>query len=193
MRYHFKPLCFQVIQRLSVGFELNAFRPLYVEHRNVKMARSSNLRILLPQGSSRGVPGICKQGFPPALPFLVQCMEHLLGHIDLTADDQTAHAVLNTQRDGFDGPQIFGYILPHLPVTPGSPPDKQAVPILQRHRQAVHLGFGHIGGILNRFPYPFIKGAHLIKIKYILKRFQRNPVSYRRKGGYRLAAHPLGR
>ena len=144
MGNHFKALGAQVFQCFPVGLKGHPLRKLDIEYQNIQPAGGGDLRVQLPQRSSGGVAGIGKQSFSPALPLLIQGMKHLFGHKYLSPDNQSGRSVGNFQWDGPDGPQIFRHILPNPAVSPGSSPDKQAVFILQRHRQPVHLGLHHI-------------------------------------------------
>ena len=107
--------------------------------------------------------------------------------------NQPRGRVRNAQRDGAHGFQVLGDVLSHLPVSPGGSPDKQAVFILQRHRQPVHLGLHIIAGFRHHTLHPLVKLPQLLIVKHILEGFQRNSVDYLLKGVQRLSPHPLGR
>ena len=97
MGNHLKALVRQVVDSFSVAVEVLVFRPLDVEYRNVQPTLGGNLRVQLPQGPGGGVAGIGKQGLSPLLPFLVEGVEHLLGHIDLAPDNESSRYIRDRQ------------------------------------------------------------------------------------------------
>ena len=99
MGNHLKALVRQVVDALGVAVEVLIFRPLDVEHRNVQPTLGGNFRVQLPQGTCGGVAGVGKQGFSPLLPFLVEGVEHLLGHIDLAPDNESPRYIMDRQGD----------------------------------------------------------------------------------------------
>ena len=130
----------QIVQGFAVGLEGPALAELEVKDQNIQLAGSGDFRVQLPERPGGGVAGIGEKGLSPLLPGLVEGMEHGLWHEDLAPDDQPFRRVLQPKRNGADGLQILGDILAHQAVAPGGPPDEAAVPVLQRHGQAVHLG-----------------------------------------------------
>ena len=175
-----------------MGSEGLPLRPLDVEHRDVQAAGGGHPGIQLAQGPGGGVPGVGEQGLPPALPLLVQGVEHLFGHIDLPPDDEPGGGVRDAQRDGPDGPQVLRHILPHLAVPPGGPPDEQAVLILQGHRQPIHLGLHVVLRPRDGGADPLVKLAQLVIVEHILKGFQGDLMDHLLEGLQGLPPYPLG-
>ena len=99
MGNYFKALVRQVIDALGVAVEVLIFRPLDIEHRNVQPTLGGDFRVQLPQGTCGGVTGVGKQSLSPLLPFLVEGVEHLLGHIDLAPNNESPRYVRNRQGD----------------------------------------------------------------------------------------------
>ena len=187
-----KALLGQIVQRLLVGLKGGPVAPLHVEHQNVQLPLGGDPGILLAEGAGGGVAGIGEQGLAPALPLVVQGVEHLFGHEHLAPDDEMLRRTVHPQGDGPHGAQVGGHVLPHLAIPPGGPPDEQAVFIFQSHGQAVHFRLHHIDGPRHRALHPLVKGPHLVKVEHVLKGFQGHPVLHRLKGRQGLSPHPLG-
>ena len=98
-----KTQIFQIIQRLGMGGKRHAFRQLDIENENVQSPFRGDLGIQLPQGTRRGISGVCKEGL--ALLFLpgIELFEALFGHIHLTADNEPRRRIVNGHGNGADG------------------------------------------------------------------------------------------
>ena len=182
MRDHFKAVYFQVFQGFQMGAEGLPLHPLDVEHQDVQAAAGRHLGVQLPQGAGGGVAGVGEEGLPPPLPLLIEGVEHLLGHEHLPPHDQPGGGVRDDHGDRPDGAQVLGDVLPHPAVPPGGPPDEDAVLILQRHREAVHLWLHHIAGVRRRAPHPLVKLAQLLKVEYVLEGLQGHPMDHLLEG-----------
>ena len=94
--------------------------------------------------------------------------------------------------DGADGAQVLRHVLPYPAVAAGGAADEHAVPILQRHGQAVHLGLHAVQGVRQVGGHLLQKVPHLLAVEYVLQALQRHLVPHLLKLAQELAAHPLG-
>ena len=125
-------------------------------------------------------------------PLSIQLLKHGSGHVNLTPDNEPGQPVRQRHGDGADGFQVFRHILPRPAVSAGSAPDKDAVPVLQRHREAVHLGFQGVGGLLpQRLVHPLAEFRHFFLAEDILKALQRDLVGVGSKALQRFPADSL--
>ena len=177
----------EIIQRLAVGRKAPSLAQLDVENQDIQLPLRHHAGVLLPKAARGGVARIGEERLTALLPGSVQLLENLLGHKNLTPDNQPRRCVLNPQRNAADGAQIFGHVLAGLAVAAGCAAHEGAIDILQRHGQAVHLG---LDAVLRRLD-PRQKVTQLIRREDVLQTLQRHRMGHRRK--LRLAAHPLGR
>ena len=77
-------------------------------------------------------------------------------------------SVVQLHGDGADGTQVLGHILAGLAVATSGASDKPAVHILQRNRQAVHLGFHNILRLRRSLPNTGIKGGQFLWSEHVL-------------------------
>ena len=180
----------QIVDRLRVGAECPPLRQLQIEHRDIQPPLGGNLGIQLPQGAGGGVAGIGHQRLALDLPPGVDLLEHAARHVHLAPDDEPRQLLRQRHGDGADGAEILRHVLPHPSIAPGGAPDEHAVPVFQRHGQAVHLGLHAVGRVLQR--YLLQKAADLIVVEHVLQALQRHGVCHLLELRQRLVAHPLG-
>ena len=125
--------------------KIPALAQLEVEDPDIQQPLGADLRIQLPQGPGGGVAGVGKEGLARLLPLAVELVEHVFGHEHLAPDDEPGQLLRQGHGDGLDGAQILRHVLPHPAVPPGGALDERAVPVLQGHAQAVHLGLHAVG------------------------------------------------
>ena len=190
MRNDLEMLAGQIVDGLRVGGECPPLRQLQIEHRDVQPPLGGDLGIQLPQGAGGGVAGIGQQRLALDLPPGVDLLEHAARHVDLAPDDEPGQLFRQRHGDGADGAEILRHVLPHPSVATGGAPDEHAVPVFQRHRQAVHLGLHAVSRVLQR--YLLQKAADLIVVEHVLQTLQRHGVGHLLKLRQRLSAHPLG-
>ena len=180
----------QIVDGLRMGGERPPLRQLEVEHGDVQTALRRDLRIQLPQRAGGGVAGVGHQRLPLQLPACVDLLKYAAGHIDLAPDDEPWQLLRQRHGNGADGAEILGHVLSYPSVAPGSAPDEHAVPVLQRHRQAVHLGLHAPHRRVQRDL--FQKLAHLVVVEHILQALQRDGMGHLFKFGQRASADALG-
>ena len=188
-----EPLGGQIVKGLRVGGEFPALRQLQIEHGDVQLPLGADLGIQLPQRPGGGVPGVGHQGLALQLPLGVDALKHGPGHVDLAPNDEPGQLFRQCHGNGTDGAEVFRHVLAHPAVSPCSAPDKHAVPVFQRHGQAVHLGLHGIfrhgaEGLLHLLA----EGGHFALVEHILKAFQRYLVGVGLEGIQNFAAYPLG-
>ena len=189
---HTEVLTGQIIDGLGVGGKLPALRQLQIENGDVQAALGGDFGIQLPQGAGGGVAGIGHQGLSLDLTLSVDLLEHLAGHIDLTPDDKAGQLFRQHHGNGADGAQILRHVLPYPAVTPGGAADKDAVTVLQRHRETVHLGLYTVFRLRQCIPETVKELPHLVSVEYILQTLQRHGMLHRFKLTESRAAHALG-
>ena len=183
----------QIVQRLGMGQELLPLRQLEIENLNVQLPLRTDLGVQLPQGAGGGVAGIGHQRLAPQLPQPVELFEHRPGHIDLSSDDQPGQPLRQRHRDRADGAEVLRHILAHPAVAPGGTPDEHAVPVLQRHGQAVHLGLHGVGrGAAQLTVHALAELRHLFVVEHVLQALQRHRMGVGLEPLQDLVAHPLG-
>ena len=96
--------------------------------------------------------GLAMRGFPSISRWRVQFFEHGAGHVHLAPDDEPGQLLRQGHGDGADGSQVLRHVLPDAAVASGGATDEHAVPILQRHGQAVHLRLHAVFGIREGLP-----------------------------------------
>ena len=180
----------QIVDGLRVGAECPPLRQLQIEHRDIQPPLGGDLGIQLPQGAGGGVAGIGHQRLALDLPPGVDLLEHAARHVDLAPDNEPGQLFRQCHGNGADGAEILRHVLPHPSVATGGAPDEHAVPVFQRHRQAVHLGLHAVSRVLQR--YLFQKAADLIVVEHVLQTLQRYGVGHLLELRQRLSAHPLG-
>ena len=168
-----EPLGGQIVKGLRVGGEFPALRQLQIEHGDVQLPLGADLGIQLPQRPGGCVPGGGHQRLALQLPLGVDALKHGPGHVDLAPDDEPGQLFRQRHGNGADGAEVLRHVLPHPAVSPGSAPDKHAVPVFQGHGQAVHLGLHGIfrhgaEGLLHLLA----EGGYLPLVKHILKALQ---------------------
>lgn len=134
----------QILQRLGMGRERPALHQLQIENQNIQLPLGGNFRIQLPQRSGGSISGIGEKRLPQLLPLLIQLREDLFGHEYLTPDNHPLRSVRQIKRNGADGLEVFGDVLPYLPVSAGGAANEVSVQIFQRDGQPVHLRFHRI-------------------------------------------------
>ena len=162
-----------------------------VENQNIQSPGCGHFRVQLTHGPGSGVAGIGKERLAPQFPFLVEALKGFPGHIDLAPDDEGFRSTLQHHRDGANGAQIFGDILPHHAVSPGGAPDKDAVLILQSYGQAVHLGLQQILDF-SALGDPLMELHQLLGGKDVLQGLEGDPVHHLGEAVQGLPPHPLG-
>ena len=182
----------QILQGLSVGGKGPALGQLEVEHPDVQPPLGADLAVQLPQGTGGGVPGIGEGGLLPLLPLLVELVKDHLGHEDLAPDDEPGQLLRQHHGDGADGAEVLRHVLPHPAVAPGGPLNKHAVPVLQSHAEAVHLGLHGVGGALHRLGHPLGELTYLLRGEHVLEALQRHRMRHLLKAVQGRASHPLG-
>ena len=177
----------------SVGVQT---APLMIEHENIQLSLRRHGRIQLSEGSRRRVAGIGHQLLAGSLPFFIQRIENVSGHIHLTPHDQGG-GILNHFRNGADGTDILRHVFSNEPVAAGSTHHKTSVLIGQRHGQAVDLGLHGkedllfpclkqgLSGALNKRPQS-------VKIEHVGQRSHLHHVLHLGKFLRRTASHPVG-
>ena len=100
--------------------------------------------------------------------------------------------ILQAQRDGAHRAEVFRHVLPYLAIPAGRTADKDAVDILQRDGQAVHLWLHNPVGRLDLLSHPLEEGVQLSGVKHILQRLERNLMANLLECLQRLPPHPLG-
>ena len=190
---HLEVLGGHVVQGLRVVLEGLALRQLEVEHLDIQLPLRADLGVQLPQGPGGGVPGIGHEGLALQLPAGIDLREHRPGHIDLAPDDEPGQLLRQLHGDGADGLEVLRHVLPHPAVAPGGAPDEHAVPILQGHGQAVHLGLHGVGGAVPQgLPHPIQELRDLLCVEHVLEALQGYRVLVGLKALQDLVAHPLG-
>ena len=189
---HREALALQIGDGLTVAGEGPPLRQLQVEHPDVQIPFGADLGVQLPERSRRGVPGVGEEVLSPLLPLAVQAVEHALGHEHLPPDDEPGQLLRQHQRDRADGAEVLRHILPHPAIAPGGALEKHAVPVLQGHAQAVHLGLHAVDRFLQVFRHPSAELPHLLRGEHILKALQGNGVDHLLKALQSLSPHPLG-
>ena len=124
MRNHLEVLLGQIVQCLCMSLELPSVCHLEIEDNDVQVAGSGNLRVQLPEGTRSGIPWICKERLAIQLPLLVELVEHLLGHIDLSPHDKPGQGLREPHGDGTDSTQVLRNILAHTSVSTGRSANK---------------------------------------------------------------------
>ena len=124
----------QIIQRFGMGRKAHAIRQLQIKNQNIQLPPGSNSGIQLAQGAGSGISGICKQRLPRSLSLFVESLKNLLGHKYLSPYNEPRRSILQGERDGTNGLQIFCHILPDPTVAPRRSPDKFTIYVFQRHR-----------------------------------------------------------
>ena len=120
---------------------------LHIEYQNIQLPLGGDLRIFLPQGACRRVSGIGKGLLSVFFQRSIQCVKGLLGHIYFSPDNESGGGILQDHGDGADGFQVFRYVLPHYPVSPGSATNKTAVLVFQGHGQTIDFRLNRVGGV----------------------------------------------
>ena len=190
---HLEMLGGQIVDGLRMSGKLPSLRQLQIEDGNIQPPLGGNLGIQLPQRAGRRVPRVGHQRLALDLPPGVDLLKDLAGHIDLAPHDEPGQLVRQNHGNGADGAEILRHVLPHPAVAPGSAADKHAVPILQRHGQAVHFRLYAVRHTGQRIIHPIQELPHLVAVKHVLEALQRNRVLHRGKFAQRRTAHPLGR
>ena len=128
---------FQILQRFLVAGEGHTLGLLNIEDIDIQPPLCGNLWVQLAQRAGSSISGVCKQRLLLRFLLLVQLLKALFGHEYLTPDDEMGRGIRQNHGNGSDGFQIFRYILPYLPITPGGTPNELSVNILQCHGKAV--------------------------------------------------------
>ena len=123
----------------------------------------------------------------------VECVEHGLFHVDLTAHNEMRRCVLQLFRDVLDGFEVLGYVLAHLTVTACRTADELAVHIFERDRKAVDLVLDNVLRLSDGILHTGIELAEFVKRENILQAFEWVGVRHLGKPAARRAADPLGR
>lgn len=90
--------------------------------------------------------------------------------------------VVDLERNAVEGLEVFGHILAHKAIAPGRTPGKDAVGILQRHREAIDLVLHHVPGRCDCFPHPAVKVPDLVQGEHILQGVHAHGVLHLGKG-----------
>ena len=98
----------------------------------------------------------------------VECVEHGLLHVDLTAHNEMRRCVLQLFRDVLDGFEVLGYVLAHLTVTACRTADELAVYILQCDRKAVDLVLDNVLRLSDGILHTGIELAQLVLANRLL-------------------------
>ena len=123
----------------------------------------------------------------------VECVEHGLFHVDLTAHNEMRRCVLQLFRDVLDGFEVFRDVLAHLTVTACRTADEHAVHIFERDRKAVDLVLDNVLRLSDGILHTGIELAEFVKRENILQAFEWVGVRHLGKPAARRAADPLGR
>ena len=182
----------QIVDGLSVGGKLSSLCQLEVEYSDIQPPPGGDLGVQLPQGAGGGVAGIGHEGLSLDLPLAVQFFKDGAGHVHLAPDDEPGQLLRQGHGDGADGSQILRHVLSDAAVASGGAADEHAVPVLQRHGQAVHLRLHAVFGIREGLPDVSQELLHLPAVKHVLQALQRDGVLHLLKLGQDGSAHPLG-
>ena len=183
----------EVIKRLHMAFHRQLVAVLNVEAEDGQLSFPRNFAVLLPQRAGSRVARIGKQRLFVQLQLGVECIEHGLFHVDLTAHNEMRRCVLQLFRDVLDGFEVLGYVLAHLTVTACRTADELAVYILQCDRKAVDLVLDNVLRLSDGILHTGIELAQLVKRENILQTFEWVGVRHLGKSAARRTADPLGR
>ena len=175
-----------------MGGEGLSLRQLQVKYRDVQPPFGGDAGIFLPQGAGGGVAGIGHQGLALNLQGGVDLLEHRAGHVDLATDDEPGQLVRQRLGQGGDGADILRHVLPYPAVATGGATVEDAVAVLHRHAETVHLGL-HAVTRTGQFPgHTLQKGADLVLVEHVLQALQRYGMGHLGKVVQQPVAHPLG-
>ena len=183
----------QIVKRLHMAFHRQLVAVLNVEAKDGQPALTRNPAVLLPQRAGSRVARIGKERLVMQLELGVECVEHGLFHVDLTAHNEMRRCVLQLFRDVLDGFEVLGYILAHLTVTACRTADEHTVHIFERDRKAVDLVLDNVLRLSDGILHTGIELAEFVKRENILQAFEWVGVRHLGKPAARRAADPLGR
>ena len=165
---------------------------LQIEHQNVEPALRCNFGVELAQRARRRVSGVGKERLSELFLRLVERFKAGARHIYLAPDDEPRRRVLQMQRNGAHGLEIFRHILADEPVASRRTADKLAVYILECHREPIDFWLNTVRSLRLVFSEALVKLPQLVIGKHVLQALQRHGVAYLLELGQRLTAHTLG-
>ena len=150
-------------------FETHLPRILHVEAENGQLALGADAAVQLAQRARGGVAGIGKKLLTGGFPLGIEPLKDLDGHINLAPHPKTLVPGFHFQRDIKDGAKIFGDVLPHFAVAPGSAQNEATVFIFQTDRKAVDLELHGVFRFWKALLHPAVELPDLVKGKHILQ------------------------
>ena len=177
---------FQVVQDLGVTLGPSAFHRADAMAPQAQGPRGGDAGVLLAKASGGCVARIGEGLLAPVPKFLVELLEGPDGQVDLAPDleDLRMPGPAQTHRDGADGSDVRGDVIPDGPVAPGRSAPVGPILVRERHRQAIDLQLADELGLLPDHPLdPLAPRVELLPGERVVQREHRNPVP---RGGEQL-------
>ena len=194
MGNNLKSLGDQIFQSSGMRGEFPSLRQLQIKNLNIQPPLRTDLWVKLPKGPSGGVSRIGHEGLTLQLPHGVDLLKHRAGHVNLTSDNDPGKLLRKRHGNGADRLEIFRHILPYQAIASGSAPHKDAVSILQCHRQSIHFWLYRVFcRCTQSLIHALAELSHFSPIKHILKAFQRYRMRICGKSIQKLSADALRR
>ena len=164
----------QIVERLGVRPERHTLCQLQIEHQNVEPALRCNFGVELAQRARRRVSGVGKERLSELFLRLVERFKAGARHIYLAPDDEPRRRVLQMQRNGAHGLEVFRHIFADEPVASRRAADKLAVYILECHREPIDFWLNTVRSLRLIFSEALVKLPQLVIGKHVLQALERH-------------------